>query len=54
MRVAEYLMDKKFFIKAIRYPTVAKGQARLRIALNATHSKDDMRELVKILSEVIK
>ncbi|MBQ3311221.1 8-amino-7-oxononanoate synthase [bacterium] len=54
MRVAEYLMDKKFFIKAIRYPTVAKGQARLRIALNATHSKDDMKELVKILSEVIK
>ncbi len=54
MRVAEYLMDKKFFIKAIRYPTVAKGQARLRIALNATHSKNHMKELVKVLSEVIK
>ena len=47
-------MDKQFFIKAIRYPTVGKGQARLRIAINAANSKEDMKELVKILSEAIK
>ena len=42
MAIAARLFDEGIYISAIRYPTVAKGQARLRAALMATHSKQDL------------
>ena len=35
-----------FLVPAIRYPTVAKGTARLRVSLSATIPDDDCRALV--------
>jgi 7-keto-8-aminopelargonate synthetase-like enzyme len=34
-----------FFVPAIRYPTVARGSARLRITVTAAHTEDQIRAL---------
>ena len=44
MAIASRLFDEGIYISAIRYPTVAKGQARLRAALMATHTEQDLSE----------
>ena len=38
MAVAQRLYEEGIFLSAIRYPTVARGSARLRAALMATHT----------------
>jgi len=47
------LRQRGFFVRAMRYPTVAKGQARLRITLTACHRRIDLQRLVQALSEVV-
>ncbi|MDR1776477.1 MAG: 8-amino-7-oxononanoate synthase [Desulfovibrio sp.] len=42
LRASEELFNLGIFVPAIRYPTVAKGQARLRFALSAAHTHDDL------------
>jgi glycine C-acetyltransferase/8-amino-7-oxononanoate synthase len=46
------LLERGFLVPAIRYPTVALGQARLRVTLCAGHSKNDVRELATALAEL--
>ena len=36
------LMEEGIFIPAIRFPTVKKGEARLRLTLMATHDYEDL------------
>lgn len=43
IRVSQRLLEQGYYISAIRYPTVKKGQAMLRAALMATHTKDELR-----------
>jgi len=43
LAVSEKLFEEGFFISAIRYPTVKKGSARLRIALMATHTAKQLK-----------
>jgi glycine C-acetyltransferase/8-amino-7-oxononanoate synthase len=40
--ISQKLYQHGIFAPAIRYPTVAKGKARLRVTLTAAHSKDDI------------
>jgi 7-keto-8-aminopelargonate synthetase-like enzyme len=40
------------FIPAIRYPTVARGEARLRLTVTAAHSSADIAELIAALERV--
>ena len=47
--LAASLRDKGFFIPAIRYPTVSRGTARLRVTLTAAHTAEDVRELAAAL-----
>lgn len=47
MAIASRLFDEGIYISAIRYPTVAKGQARLRAALMATHTESDLTVAAK-------
>jgi 8-amino-7-oxononanoate synthase len=43
--LASALQSEGFFVPAIRYPTVAKGAARLRITVTAAHDEDQIRAL---------
>ncbi len=46
------LREQKIFIPAIRYPTVARGAARLRITLSAAHSAADVTTLAAALNSL--
>ena len=43
MDISSKLLEKGFLIPAIRYPTVARGVARLRCAIMSAHSEDQLR-----------
>ena len=45
VETAAALRQKGIFIPAIRYPTVARGRARLRLTLTAAHTNADLDEL---------
>jgi len=47
------LNKKKLLVSAIRPPTVPKDTSRLRISINATHTKEQLNYLVNSIKEVI-
>jgi len=53
MVIAEALLEHGFKVGAIRSPTVPKGQARLRITLNALHQAQHIDGLVTHLAAII-
>src|SRR5438876_4373529 len=50
--LASALQREGFFVPAIRYPTVAKGSARLRITVTAAHTEDQIRSLGEALARL--
>lgn len=50
---AARLMTSGFYVPSIRYPTVPKNTARLRVTLSAAHSDDQIRKLAAALSPAI-
>ena len=50
---AAKLRDQSIFVPAIRYPTVARGKARLRVTLTAAHSADDVATLIRALEQIV-
>lgn len=52
--ISRELLKKGFFIQAIRYPTVEKGQARLRVSISAEHEKHQIYNLINTLNKIIK
>jgi len=52
VEVAAALRERGIFIPAIRYPTVARGQARLRLTLSAAHTHADLAELLTALKSL--
>src|SRR5450755_1114751 len=50
--LARELQTEGFFVPAIRYPTVAKGLARLRITLTASHDEAQIKALGAALSRL--
>lgn len=46
---ATRLFEAGFFVPGIRYPTVPKNTARLRVSLSAAHSPEQIRSLAAIL-----
>jgi len=50
---AAALREKGLFVPAIRYPTVARGKARLRVTLTAAHTADEIRQLVSALDSIV-
>lgn len=52
LQKAKNLRDKGFWIPAIRYPTVPKNQARLRVTLSANHSQKIITELIDAFNAI--
>ena len=53
LAAAAALRKQGIFVPAIRYPTVARGAARLRVTLTTAHSTEDIATLTHHLSLVI-
>ena len=53
MEVSARLRDAGFLIPCIRYPTVARGSARLRITLSAKHSAAQIEALGRALQDAL-
>lgn len=52
--ISSALFDQGINLTAIRPPTVARGSARLRVALSAAHTFDQIDRLVELLSQQLK
>ena len=50
--ISEQLMQKGFYVPAIRPPTVPKGTSRLRVSLSSNHKKKDILNLSKLINEL--
>ena len=53
MTVSDALRKQGFLIPAIRYPTVARGVARLRAAIRSDHSESALRAAAKSIASVM-
>lgn len=54
LEIQQKLLENKIIISAIRYPTVAKNSARLRISFNANHQKNHIVKLANLLKKLLK
>jgi 7-keto-8-aminopelargonate synthetase-like enzyme len=52
MEIAAWLESEGFLVPAIRYPTVAKGAARLRVSISAASCDDDIRALAAAIARI--
>ena len=46
------LFDNGVFAMAIGFPTVAKGKARIRVMISASHSREDLDQGLEIFGMV--
>ena len=51
--IANQLQEKGFDVKAILSPTVPEGQERLRFCLHSFNSKEEISEVLKLLSALV-
>ncbi|SVB01909.1 uncharacterized protein METZ01_LOCUS154763 [marine metagenome] len=49
--LSERLLATGVFLPVIRYPTVARSEARLRITVSAAHSAEDVSQLLEVLGD---
>ena len=54
LQVSQELFNRGYYISAIRYPTVKRGSARLRIALMATHTQDQLQRAASAIVQILK
>jgi 8-amino-7-oxononanoate synthase len=52
VEMAAALRDQNIFVPAIRYPTVARGEARLRVTVTAAHQESDFTQLANALKGI--
>jgi 8-amino-7-oxononanoate synthase len=52
VELAAKLREQNIFVPAIRYPTVARGAARLRVTLTASHSSEDVSTLMRAMEQI--
>ena len=52
MEIMEALRVVGMMVPGVRYPTVGKGKARLRISLNAKHTENDIKQLAATLLRI--
>ena len=49
MRICELALERGVFAQAIRPPTVPEGTSRLRLAVMASHTREELREAARVL-----
>ncbi|HEU6448692.1 MAG TPA: 8-amino-7-oxononanoate synthase, partial [Verrucomicrobiae bacterium] len=49
---AAKLREQNIYVPGIRFPSVARGAARLRVTLSAAHSADDISQLISALNSL--
>ncbi|WP_299239562.1 8-amino-7-oxononanoate synthase [Sulfurihydrogenibium sp.] len=54
LKLRDRLLEKGFFVQAIRPPTVPEGTSRLRITINYNHSYEDIERLCEALGELMR
>lgn len=54
LAAAAELLERGLLVPAIRPPTVAPGTARLRVALSAAHSDEQIDTLARALDELVR
>ncbi|MFI5406179.1 MAG: aminotransferase class I/II-fold pyridoxal phosphate-dependent enzyme [Nitrososphaerales archaeon] len=54
LEVSRKLLRQHFFVQAIRYPTVKRNEARLRISLNADHSQEQIYDLLNHIVKLLR
>ena len=54
MEIFEKLLEQGIFIPAVRYPTVPKGKARLRVTVSASHTHQDITRLIAVFTKALK
>ncbi len=54
LEVSKKLLRQHFFVQAIRYPTVKRNKARLRISLNTNHSQGQIHELLDHIAKLLR
>jgi 8-amino-7-oxononanoate synthase len=52
LEIANQLQTDGFFVPAIRFPSVSRGSARLRLTLSARHSSDQVAALTNALNRI--
>jgi len=52
LAAAAALRQQEIFVPAVRYPTVARGAARLRVTLSAAHTRQDVEQLAGALRQL--
>jgi len=52
MTLGERLLDEGVFVQGIRYPTVPRGKARLRITVSSAHSMDNLEKALDAFDKV--
>lgn len=53
LALSQKLLDAGFLIPAIRYPTVPRNQARLRLTASAAHTPEDLHRLIATLKPLL-
>ncbi len=49
VELSQKLLDRCIFVPAIRYPTVPKNKARLRVTVSAAHTREDVEQLLSVV-----
>jgi 8-amino-7-oxononanoate synthase len=52
--LSRFLGEKGFLVRPITYPTVPKGQERVRVCLHAGNTEDEVRRLSEVVSEWVR
>jgi len=52
VKASQKLLEQGFLVPAIRYPTVARGSARLRVTVTAAHHHGDIERLASSLASL--
>ncbi len=52
MEMSKKLFERGIFVPAIRFPTVPKGKARLRVTVTAGHAAEDISQFLEVYGDI--